>query len=124
MEEKLIFKDECYTIVAAAITVWKTLGFGFLEKVYENALMVEFGKQGIIAEQQKLVTVLYAGYVVGEYCADILVNNEIILELKTSRAIDDTHVAQTLNYLKATGFRLGIILNFGPAKMEFKRVVR
>ena len=99
------------------------LGPGFLEKVYENALMIELGKRGIVAEQQKPIAVHYEGHVVGDYFADIIVADRIILELKAAKAIDDSHIAQTLNYLKATGLRLGLILNFGPSKMEFKRIV-
>jgi len=123
MDGKILYKEVSYEIVAAAIQVWKTLGYGFLEKVYENALGVELGKRGIPFEQQKPIKVMYDGQVVGDYVADLIVDGNIILELKSAKAIDDTHIAQTLNYLKATGIRLGIILNFGPEKMNFKRII-
>ena len=99
------------------------MGYGFLEKVYENALAIELRERGMVCEQQKPVKVHYSGYIVGDYMADIVVDGKIILELKSARAIDDAHIAQTLNYLKATGLRLGLILNFGPEKMESKRMI-
>ncbi len=123
MEEKILYKEESYKIFAAAIQVWKTLGYGFLEKVYENALAIELRGGGMVCEQQKPVKVHYSGYIVGDYMADIVVDDKIILELKSARAIDDAHIAQTLNYLKATGLRLALILNFGPEKMESKRMI-
>jgi GxxExxY protein len=121
--EKIIFKDESYEIVGAAIRVWKTLGYGFLEKVYENALVIELRKRDSRVEQQKPVKVHYEGQIVGDYVADIVVNDAILLEIKSAQFIADEHVAQTLNYLKATGIRLGIILNFGPEQLEHKRLV-
>lgn len=123
MEEKILYKEESYKIFAAAIQVWKTLGYGFLEKVYENALAIELRGRGMVCEQQKPLKVHYSGYIVGDYMADIVVDGKIILELKSARAIDDAHIAQTLNYLKATGLRLGLILNFGPERMESKRMI-
>lgn len=122
-EKEIRFKQESYEIVAAAIHVWKTLAYGFLEKVYENALAIEFRNRGIVFEQQKPIKVAYDGHIVGDYAADIVVDDKIVIELKTAKMIDETHLAQTLNYLKATGIRLGLILNFGPKKMECKRVV-
>ena len=119
----LIYKQESYELVNAAIAVWQTLGYGFLEKVYENALAVEFRKRNIPFEQQKPITVLYEGESVGDYFADFMVYDKIILELKTAREIANEHLAQTLNYLKATEIKLALILNFGPKKMEFKRLV-
>ena len=123
MEDKVIHRKISYDVVAAAIQVWKTLGFGFLEKVYENALAIELCNRNIPFEQQKPIKVNYQGMVVGEYIADIFVDNQIILELKCAKAINEIHVAQTINCLKATGLRLGLILNFGPDKMESKRVI-
>jgi GxxExxY protein len=123
MEERILYKDLSYSIVAAAIQVWKTLGFGFLEKVYENSLVIELRKRGVPCEQQKHLQVFYDGQNVGDYATDIVVEDKIILELKSAKAIDDSHIAQTLHYLKATGLRLGIILSFGPEKMDYKRVI-
>jgi GxxExxY protein len=111
---ELIYKQESYELVNAAIAVWQTLGYGFLEKVYENALAVEFRKRSIPFEQQKPITVLYEGECVGDYFADFVVYDKIILELKTAREIANEHLAQTLNYLKATELKLALILNFGP----------
>ena len=120
---KLIFKEEYYQIVNLAINVWKTLGYGFLEKVYENALYIELRESNFQVEQQKTIKVYYNNKIVGDYCADLLVNNKILLEIKTCKVIAKEHIAQVLNYLKATGIRLGIILNFGPEKLEHKRLV-
>ena len=122
-KREILFKYESYEIVSAAIQVWKTLGYGFLEKVYENSLAIELKKRGIIFEQQKPVKVFYEGQNVGDYTADIVIDEKIILELKCAKTIDDSFITQTLNYLKATGLRLGLILNFGPNKMECRRVV-
>jgi len=120
---ELIFKEEYYKIVNAGIKVWQTLGFGFLEKVYENALAIELKKRDFKTEQQKPIKVHYEEEIVGDYYADILVNDEIILEIKTAKNIVSEHTAQLLNYLKGTNKRLGIILNFGPKKMEHKRYI-
>ncbi|MBN1478539.1 GxxExxY protein [Candidatus Sumerlaeota bacterium] len=120
---ELLHREKCCEIVGAAMRVWNELGPGFLERVYENALMIELQEAGIHAEQQRPVTVHYHGQRVGEYTVDILVDDEIILELKAVERIVDAHVAQILNYLKATGKRLGIILNFGPKGLEHRRPV-
>ena len=123
MDEKIIYKDLSYRIVGLAIQVRKELGFGFLEKVYENALMILLEENGIKAEQQFPIKVSFHGRIVGDYIADILVENQIILELKAQDKIIDIHKAQTLNYLRATGLRLAIILNFGKDKLEHERLV-
>jgi GxxExxY protein len=123
MEEKIIYKDLSYKIVGLAIQVWKELGYGFLEKVYENALMILLYENGIKAEQQVPIKVNFHGKVVGDYIADILVENQIILELKAQDKIVDVHKAQTLNYLKATGLKLAIVLNFGKDRLESERLV-
>jgi GxxExxY protein len=123
MGERILWKDLSYRIVESSIKVWKTLGYGFLEKVYENALAIEFQEQKIPFRQQYPIKVFYSEHVVGDYVSDLLVESKIILELKSAEAICAAHVAQTLNYLKATNVRLGIILNFGPKKLEFKRLI-
>lgn len=107
-------------IIAAFYKVYNTLGYGFLEKVYENALMIELRKGYAPAEAQKQITVLYEGETVGEYFADILVADAVIIELKAAKMLADEHEAQLLNYLKATSYEVGLLLNFGP-KPEFKR---
>jgi GxxExxY protein len=123
MEEKILYKDLSYKIVGLAIQVRKELGVGYLEKVYENALMILLEENGIKAEQQVPIKVSFHGRIIGDYIADILVENQIILELKAQDKIVEVHKAQTLNYLKATGLRLAILLNFGKDRLEHERLV-
>lgn len=123
MEEKVVYKELSYKIVGLAFEVHRELGFGFLEKVYENALMVIFQENGILACQQAPIRVPFHGQIVGEYVADIVVEDSIILELKALERINEIHKAQTLNYLKATNFRLALLLNFGKYKLEYERLV-
>src|SRR5215217_7733316 len=101
-------------------TVYQRLGYGFLEKVYENALAVELRRMGLKVEQQVKIDVFYEGEVVGEYFADLLVEDTVIVELKASRSLLNEHEAQLLNYLRATPYEVGLLLNFGP-KAEFRR---
>jgi len=108
-------------VIGAAFRVQDTLGNGFLEKVYENAMRVEVSKIGLRVEQQKPISVVYNGEVVGEYFADLLVADRVLVELKAVRALDEVHTAQILNYLKATGFRNGLLLNFGTPRVEVSR---
>jgi GxxExxY protein len=123
MDDKIIYGDLSYKIVGLAIQVRKELGYGFLEKVYENSLMVMLRENSIPVEQQVPIKVKFHGYVVGDYIADILVDNRIILELKSLDRLTDVHKAQTLNYLKATGVKLAILLNFGKHRLETERLV-
>ena len=109
-------------IISSFYNVYNTLGYGFLEKVYENALAFELKKAGMSVEQQKLIQVFYEGEQVGQYFADILVDDLVILELKSSDYLRAEHFAQLKNYLKATETEVGLLLNFGK-KAEFKRVV-
>jgi len=111
-------------IIGCAFKVSNTLGSGFLEKVYENALALELRKAGIPAEQQSPVQVHYEGQLVGDFAADIIVDSNVIVELKAVKALDDAHVAQCLNYLKATGVKVCLLLNFGKPRLEVKRIVR
>jgi GxxExxY protein len=122
-DKNIIHKELLYKIVELALEVHNELGCGFLEKVYENAMMFLLNREKIPARQQAPTNVYFQKNVIGEYFADILVDNKLILELKTVDAITDVHKAQTLNYLRATGFRLGIILNFGKPHFEYKRLV-
>ncbi len=122
-KEKIFFKDLSYEIINAAIKVHAQLGHGFLEKVYENALAIELKNKNITFHQQAPIKVFYESKLVGEYAADILVDDKIILELKAADEVSGTHKAQLINYLRATGFRLGIIINFGKPRLEYKRVV-
>ena len=123
MDDKIIYGDLSYKIVGLAIQVRKELGHGFLEKVYENSLMVMLSENGITAQQQVPIKVKFHGHIVGDYIADILVDNRIILELKSIDRLTDVHKAQTLNYLKATSLKLAILLNFGKHRLETERLV-
>jgi GxxExxY protein len=115
--------DITYAINGAVFEVNKILGPGFLEKVYENALMVELRKRGLKAESQVPITVSYKDEIVGEYLADLFVEDKVIVELKTVENLDKTHEAQLLNYLKATGFKVGLLVNFRHKKADIKRMV-
>jgi GxxExxY protein len=109
-------------VIGCSFQVINTLGAGFLEKVYENSLAYELRKQGLLVAQQHGITVKYDGTVVGEYAVDLLVEGAIIVELKAIKALDSAHIAQCLNYLKATGLRLCLLLNFGKSRLEIQRV--
>lgn len=119
----ILYKNMAYKLVGIAMKVHNDLGSGYLEKVYENAMMLHFKKENIKAEQQQKLNVIYLGEVIGHYIADILVEESIILEIKVAEKITEVHVSQVLNYLKTTGNRLGIIINFKNEKLEYKRVV-
>jgi GxxExxY protein len=121
--ENIVYKDLSYKIIELALEVHNELGCGFLEKVYENALMVLLNRENISAKQQAPIDVYFQSKVVGQYFADILVDDKLILELKTVDAIANIHKAQVLNYLRATGIRLGLILNFAKPRFEYKRLV-
>ena len=108
-------------IIGCAFQVINTLGAGFLEKVYENALAHQLRKSGLSVVQQQNVKVRYDGVVVGEYAIDLLVQGTIIVELKAIKALDSAHAAQCINYLKATGLHLCLLLNFGKSRLEIQR---
>ena len=109
-------------ILGAFFKVYNTLGYGFVEKVYENALAIELRKLGLKVEQQKGIIVYYNGQIVGDYLADIITCDAVLLELKAVRTLTEEHEAQLLNYLKATTIEVGLLLNFGP-KPEYRRKV-
>ena len=111
-------------IIGAAIDVHKELGPGFLEKIYENALKIELLARGLKFEAQVSVPVRYKGQVVGNYVADIVVEDIVVCELKAVEALIVAHEAQLLNYLKATRFTIGLLLNFGQTKTQVKRLIR
>jgi len=108
--------------IGCSFTVLNTLGVGFLEKVYENALVLELRKAGFSVVQQRGVAVIYDGTVVGEYFVDLMVEELLLVELKTVKALDAVHRAQCVNYLKATGLQLCLLLNFGRSRLEIRRV--
>lgn len=111
------------TIIGGAFAVSNGLGVGFLEKVYENALAVELRQRGLNVIQQAPVVVRYNGVLVGDYVADLLVEDVVLVELKVTRALDEIHMAQCMNYLRATGLTACLLLNFGKPRLEIKRIV-
>ena len=119
----LLFKDEVYRIVGAAMEVLNELGHGLHEKPYENALVVEFQRSGIEYVQQPHFDVLYKGVKVAEYAPDLIVFNAVVVDTKVIEAITDHERGQMLNYLKITGHKVGVILNFKHAKLEWERIV-
>jgi len=112
-----------YAINGAVFEVNRLLGPGFLEKVYENALMIELENRGFEAKNQVAIQVSYKGKIVGEYIGDILVEDKVLVELKTVEQLDRIHEAQLLNYLKATGLQVGLLVNFKHEKADIKRLV-
>jgi GxxExxY protein len=110
-------------IIGCAYKVYNQMGFGFLESVYEKCLLIELKKAGLMAESQIPINVFYDGENVGEFAADILVEETIILELKSVRYVIQAHEVQLVNYLTATEKEVGLILNFGPEKLDIKRKV-
>lgn len=120
---ELLFKDEVYQIVGCALEVINTLGHGFLEKPYENALVVEMGTRSVPFKQQQKFDVVYKQKIVGEYVPDFVAFDKIIVEIKTIERITSKERSQVLNYLKATGLKVGVILNFSNPKLEWERLV-
>jgi GxxExxY protein len=118
----LIEESTTESVIGAFFAVYSELGHGFLEQVYENAMAIALRQQGLPVLQQAALDVLFRGFRVGEYRADLLVPGKLIIEVKATTAITGAHEAQLLNYLKATGIRVGLLLNFGP-KPQFKRPV-
>src|SRR5262245_33020471 len=118
----LLHADVSEQIIKSYYHVYNTLGYGFLEKVYENSLCIALRGAGLRVEQQVPITVRFEGEVVGEYFADLLVAGVIIIELKAAKTIGPEHETQLINYLRATGHSVGLLLNFGP-KAEFRRKV-
>ncbi len=120
--KRILYKDLSYKIIGLAMEVHRKLGYGFLEKVYENSLMVLLNRDKIPAIQQAPINVHFEDEIVDNYVADILVDEKIILELKCVETIANIHRAQVLNYLKATNKQLAIILNFAKEKLEYERL--
>ena len=118
------YKELTEKIIGCAYRVYNTMGFGFLESVYEKCLVTEIQKAGLKAESQKEITVYYEGEVVGEFVAYIVVEDSIILELKSVRRIIKAHEIQLVNYLVATGKPVGLLLNFRERKVELKRKIK
>lgn len=120
-DNELKYKELTGKIINIFYRVYNILGYGFMEKVYENALMIEFRREGIPAVAQAPIKVFYdSGELIGEYYADILVDDKVIVEIKATKKLVEENEAQLLNYLRATDIEVGLLLNFGP-KPEFKR---
>lgn len=119
---KYLHEDLTNEIISAFYEVYNKLGYCFLEKVYENALIIEFISRGLTCEKQKLIKVYYDNKVVGEYFADIIVENKVILELKASESLCKEHTYQLINYLKATNIEVGLLLNFGKKPQIARRI--
>ena len=110
-------------IIGCAYQVANVLGAGFLEKVYENALAVELRKMGLAIEQQKSIRISYDGQIVGDYVVDLLVEGAVLVELKAVKSLDEIHMAQCLNYLKAAHLKVCLLMNFGRPRNQIKRIV-
>ena len=117
------YKDLTEKIIKIYYKVYNTLGYGFLEKVYENAMMLELEKEGVPVASQFAIKVYYEDKIIGAYYADILVDNKVIVEIKASRNLAIDHEAQILNYLKAYKIEVGLLINFGSKSLTFKRLV-
>jgi GxxExxY protein len=122
MNADYLHKELSAEIIKCFYKVYNTLGFGFLEKVYENALKIELTKSGLLVEKQMPITVYYDDMLVGEYFADLVVEKKIIIELKAAESLCEEHEFQLINYLKATDYELGLLLNFGK-KPEIRRKI-
>jgi GxxExxY protein len=120
----LLYKDEAFAVVGAAIEVHRTLGWGFLENVYQTALAHEFTLRKIPFLQLQRLSIKYKDVLAGDYIADFVVYDKIIVEIKALGSLTSSHQAQTLNYLTATGYRLGLLINFGAASLQHKRVIK
>jgi len=119
---QLLHEEITKKIIKSYFKVYNTLGYGFLEKVYENAIAIELRKNGLEVKCQQPIKVLYESEIVGEYFADIVVNGVVVIELKAVKEISEVHECQLVNYLRATNIELGLLLNFGK-EAEYKRKV-
>jgi GxxExxY protein len=117
----LLYEEITNQVLAACFEVSKELGAGFLESVYQNALMIALQGKGLTLEREHPLAVLFRGQIVGQFYADIFVEDKIILELKAVSELTDVHKAQVINYLKATGIKIGLLINFGNPKLEYRR---
>jgi GxxExxY protein len=120
--DDFLHKEITHAIIGAAYRVYNTLGSGFLEKVYENALLIELESEGFKVQQQAPIKVIYNGKKIGEYFADLLVEEKVIVELKAVTEVTRAHEVQLINYLRATGIRVGLLINFGD-KIIIKRKI-
>ena len=121
--DKLVHRATTETIIGAAFEVHQQLGYGFLERVYQRALQVELIRRGVAAEIERRIQVQYKGVVVGDYDADLIVDDSVAVEIKVNPQYDKRDEAQLLNELKATGLKVGLLINFGRNRVEYKRLV-
>jgi GxxExxY protein len=121
--DKLLLKDEVFLIVGCALEVLNTIGHGLHEKPYENALVVEFGRRAIPFVQQPRYSLVYKGVNVGEFVPDLVAWNAVVVDTKVVEGITDNERGQMLNYLRITGHKVGVLLNFKRAKLEWERIV-
>ena len=124
--EAAIYPEQDLTqkILEGAFAVHNTLGCGFLERVYSNALFFELRNMGLACEQEVVFKVRYKEVVVGDYCADLIVEKRVLVELKACAGLDSVHEAQILNYLKVSSIQVGLLMNFGKPKLQYRRFVR
>ena len=122
---ELLLKEEVYAIVGYCIDVWKTLGYGFSEVIYKDAMEIDFIEEGVPHKREDELSVFYKGKIlIHKFKADFTAFDKIIIEVKSSEdGINNTVLSQTLNYMKASGCRIGLIINFGKSKMEYKRLI-
>ncbi len=118
----MLYAELTDKIISSFYKVYNTLGYGFLEKVYENSMVIELKRAGLKVSQQQNIKVYYEDHVVGDYFADIIVNDQVIMEIKAAEGFREENRAQLINYLKATDKEVGLLLNFGKTP-EFKRVI-
>jgi len=123
LQDQFLFRDETYQIIGCSIEILNTIGHGFFEKIYENAIITEFDLKKVSYNQQSRFGIVYKGKTLGEYIPDIVAFDKIIIEIKTIDKITNQERGQVLNYLKVTGFEIGLILNFKNPKLEWERVV-
>ena len=122
--DEYLYKSECYDIIGCCMEVHSELGCGFLEKVYQEVLELEFRNNTIPFERESEIDIFYKAQKINQkYYADFLCFDEVILELKAVKKLDDIHFAQIMNYMKATGKRIGLLVNFGGKSLEYKRVI-
>jgi len=124
-QQELIYKDEAYKLIGACMAVHSELGCGFLEQVYQEALEIEFRNQKIPFKREVPIRIEYKGKPLNKsYVADFICYDKIIIELKAINHLESVHESQVLNYLKATGFKLGLLVNFGEQSLKYKRIVK
>ena len=122
-DKPFLYKETTEKIIGAAFEVHRELGYGFLERVYQRALQVELLRKGVPTEIERRIQVQYKGDAVGDYAADLIVDGVVVVELKVAPQYDKRDEAQLLNELKATGSKVGLLINFGRSKVEYKRLV-